>query len=56
MEKLLEKHPERVIQQAVQGMLPKTTLGRQMLKRLKVYSGADHPHEAQVGTGKVAQE
>ena len=56
MEKLLEKHPERVIQQAVQGMLPKTTLGRQMLKRLKVYSGADHPHEAQIGTSKTIQE
>jgi len=40
-------HPERMIQIAVQGMLPKTKLGRQMLKKLKVYGGDKHPHVAQ---------
>lgn len=45
--KLKEKHPERVIELAVKRMLPKTVQGRHMLKRLKVYKGASHPH---VGT------
>ena len=45
--KLLEKHPDRVIKHAVKGMLPKNKLGRQMLKRLKVYTGPEHPHSAQ---------
>ena len=45
---MLEKHPERVIESAVYGMLPKGTLGRQALRRkLKVYAGPDHPHQAQ---------
>lgn len=44
---LLERHPERVIEKAVRGMLPKNTLGREQLKKLKVYAGADHPHQAQ---------
>ena len=44
---LLEKHPERVIEHAVRGMLPKNKLGRKMLKKLKVYAGADHPHQSQ---------
>lgn len=39
--------PERIIEQAVKGMLPKNTLGRQLFTKLKVYSGADHPHQAQ---------
>ena len=43
----MEKHPERVIMAAVRGMLPKTPLGRQMLKKFKVYTGGEHPHEAQ---------
>ena len=43
----MEKHPEQVIERAVRGMLPKTTLGRQQLKKLKVYAGAEHPHAAQ---------
>lgn len=43
----MAKHPERVIQHAVKGMLPKGTLGRQMLKKLKVYTGSEHPHQAQ---------
>lgn len=44
---LMEKHPERVVQQAVKGMLPHTKLGRAMIKKLKVYPGPEHPHEAQ---------
>lgn len=43
-----DRRPERVIELAVKGMLPKSKLGRQMLKRLKVYAGAEHPHSAQV--------
>lgn len=43
----MEKHPTRIIEHAVRGMLPKNTLGRQMFKKLKVYAGPDHPHAAQ---------
>ena len=43
----MERHPERVIERAVRGMLPKNTLGRAMGKKLKVYAGPDHPHQAQ---------
>jgi large subunit ribosomal protein L13 len=43
----LNKHPERVIQAAVWGMLPKNRLGRKLLRKLKVYSGPEHPHQAQ---------
>ncbi|MGE5140614.1 MAG: 50S ribosomal protein L13 [Rudaea sp.] len=43
----LEKHPELVIEKAVWGMLPHNSLGRQMLKKLKVYPAAQHPHQAQ---------
>ena len=46
-EKMVRSHPERVIEWAVQGMLPKNRLGRAMAKKLKVYRGAAHPHEAQ---------
>ncbi|MCF7848200.1 MAG: 50S ribosomal protein L13 [Kiritimatiellales bacterium] len=42
-----EKHPERIITQAVKGMLPKNRMSRQIMTRLKVYAGPDHPHEAQ---------
>lgn len=45
--KLLQTHPERVIEWAVQGMLPKGRLGRDMAKKLKVYRGSEHPHAAQ---------
>ncbi len=45
--KVLEKHPERVIREAVRRMLPKNKLGRQMFTKLKVYAGKEHPHEAQ---------
>ena len=44
---ILEKHPERLIEDAVRRMLPKGRLGRQMYKKLKVYKGTDHPHQAQ---------
>ena len=44
---MIAKHPERVVEKAVKGMLPKNTLGRAMGKKLKVYAGAEHPHEAQ---------
>jgi len=43
----LERHPERVIETAVKGMLPKGPLGRAMYRKLKVYAGAEHPHAAQ---------
>lgn len=46
-ETMLRTHPERVIEWAVQGMLPKNRLGRAMARKLKVYRGAAHPHEAQ---------
>jgi large subunit ribosomal protein L13 len=45
--KMLEKTPEELIKKAVKGMLPKNKLGRQMFRKLKVYCGADHPHQAQ---------
>lgn len=44
---LMAKKPEFVVEQAIKGMLPKNTLGREMYKKLKVYSGAEHGHEAQ---------
>jgi large subunit ribosomal protein L13 len=44
---LRRKHPERVIQNAVKGMLPHNSLGRHMMRNLKIYSGPDHPHSAQ---------
>ena len=44
---LLATHPERVIEIAVKGMLPKNPLGREMYRKLKVYGGAEHPHSAQ---------
>lgn len=46
-DKLLASKPEELIRKAVKGMLPKNKLGRQMFKKLKVYAGADHPHQAQ---------
>ena len=46
-EEAMAKHPERVIEHAVKGMLPKTTLGRQQFGKLKVYAGPEHPHAAQ---------
>ena len=56
---LLDTKPERLVELAVRGMLPKTTLGRRQLKKLKVYSGPNHPHAAQTPQtytiGQVAQ-
>lgn len=45
---MMAKHPERIIEKAVRGMLPKNTLGRAMGKKLKVYAGPEHPHAAQM--------
>ncbi|MGC8875529.1 50S ribosomal protein L13 [Thermus sp.] len=47
LEKMLATHPERVLEHAVKGMLPKGPLGRRLFKRLKVYAGPTHPHQAQ---------
>ena len=44
---MLQRHPERVIEAAVRGMLPHNRLGRKMIKKLKVYTGSAHPHQAQ---------
>jgi large subunit ribosomal protein L13 len=44
---LMDKHPERAVEKAVRGMLPKNSLGRKTLRKLKVYAGPDHPHKAQ---------
>ncbi|MGZ5382727.1 MAG: 50S ribosomal protein L13 [Acidimicrobiia bacterium] len=46
-ESLRERRPEAIIERAVRGMLPKNRLGRQMLRKLRVYAGSDHPHRAQ---------
>lgn len=45
--KLQARLPERIVEQAVKGMLPKNTLGRQLFTKLKVYAGSEHPHAAQ---------
>jgi large subunit ribosomal protein L13 len=47
LRRMLEEHPTRVIEHAVRGMLPKNRLGRKMIRKLKVYAGSDHPHQAQ---------
>jgi large subunit ribosomal protein L13 len=56
---LLEKHPVRAVEKAIRGMLPKNSLGRAQIKKLKVYAGPEHPHAAQQPTpytlGQVAQ-
>ncbi|MFB3904316.1 MAG: 50S ribosomal protein L13 [Acidobacteriota bacterium] len=44
---LFQKHPERLMEYAVRGMLPKTKMGDKLIRKLKVYAGADHPHQAQ---------
>ena len=46
-QKQLQQHPERILESAIRGMLPKNKLGRKMGKKLKVYAGTDHPHQAQ---------
>lgn len=55
-EKLMQTHPTRVIEHAVKGMLPHNRLGRAMFKKLKVYAGDSHPHQAQVGSAEVTAE
>ena len=50
LEDMLKSRPERVIELAVKGMLPHNSIGRHMLRRLKVYAGDSHPHQAQVAT------
>ena len=56
---MLEKHPTRAVEKAVRGMLPKNSIGRAQLTKLKVYAGAEHPHAAQqpktYTLGQVAQ-
>jgi large subunit ribosomal protein L13 len=47
MREQMGRHPERIIQAAVKGMMPKTSLGRAQMKKLKVYAGEEHPHQAQ---------
>ena len=54
LREMMESRPDRVVELAVKGMLPKNHMGRQMMRRLKVYSGPDHPHEAQVTGHPVA--
>ncbi|MDP5172898.1 MAG: 50S ribosomal protein L13 [Bacteroidia bacterium] len=49
-DKMLSTHPERIVEFAVKGMLPKNKLGAQMYRNLRVYAGAEHPHEAQEPT------
>ena len=46
-QKLLVRRPEKILEEAIRGMLPKSKMGRQMATKLKVYKGADHPHQAQ---------
>jgi large subunit ribosomal protein L13 len=46
-QEMLEKHPERLIEKAIKGMLPKNTLGRALYRNLKVYTGSEHNHDAQ---------
>ncbi len=55
LDKLLEKHPDRVVQRAVKGMMPHNRLNRKLLGHLKIYSGPDHPHEAQLNAGRARQ-
>ncbi len=55
-DKLQEKNPARIIELAVKGMLPKNALGRDMYRKLKVYAGVEHPHEAQQPKELVIEE
>lgn len=52
---MFQRHPRRVIEMAVRGMLPRNRLGRQLYRHLKVYAGPDHPHEAQVNASRKRQ-
>ncbi len=55
-ERMIETHPVRVVEHAVRGMLPKNVLGRAMFRKLKVYEGPTHPHQAQIKEGSKAEE
>ena len=55
-EKLIEKHPTRIMEHAVRGMLPKNPLGRAMFRKLKVYDGPTHPHGAQIKEASKTEE
>jgi large subunit ribosomal protein L13 len=48
LEKMMETYPERVIEYAVKGMVPHTKLGAQMMKKLRIYAGEEHPHQSQI--------
>ncbi len=52
LEEMLQKNPQKLYYLSVRGMLPKTKLGRAMIKKLKVYQGSDHPHTAQISKNK----
>ena len=52
LSRMMERHPERVIELAVRGMLPRNRLGRHLHRHLKVYAGPDHPHQAQVNASR----
>jgi len=54
LEKMMEQSPEKVIESAVKGMIPHTRLGEQMIKKLRVYAGAEHPHKAQITNAPAA--
>lgn len=56
LETMMETHPTRVIEHAVKGMLPHNRLGRQMIKKLKVYVGEAHPHQSQTGEAVAKAE
>ena len=56
LEKMQETHPTEIIERAIKGMLPHNRLGAQMLKKLRVYTGESHPHQAQVGAVAAADK
>jgi large subunit ribosomal protein L13 len=56
MSKMLQTHPDRVVQKAVKGMMPHNRLSRQLLNHLKIYNGPEHPHQAQVNAGRGKQK
>jgi large subunit ribosomal protein L13 len=55
LREMLDRHPDRVIEKAVKGMLPRNKLSANLLRHLKVYAGPDHPHEAQVNRKKASE-
>lgn len=55
-ERMVEAHPAKVIEHAVRGMLPKNVLGRAMFRKLKIYEGPTHPHQAQIKEGSKGEE